>query len=399
MLDLGTYRDMMVKCSHCGLCQATCPVYQEDQLQTHLARARVDLIREALLDKALAPGRRFREVLDRCLLCGNCARTCPAGVRADEIVAAARSRLYGGKKHNAVRRALLKKFMRDRGSKGLLARAGRIAHKAGWLPEELPPPSPEPFEKRFRDRIHASGKMRAKAVYFVGCATNTLYPDTGDAVIKALTANGVKVLIPQGQVCCGLPALAEGDLALAQEVVRRNVSVLSACEADAVVTDCTSCGMMLKTKAALLLPEDDPLKPQALALAAKIWEVTDYLANLGLVSAPSPVAAKWTYHLPCHRGWTPTLDEAPRNLLGEIPEAERIEMEYPESCCGAGGLFFLEFKELASALRARKIADIRATGARTVLTQCPACRSFLRTRLEGIRVAHPISLLAEAFGG
>ncbi len=173
--------------------------------------------------------------------------------------------------------------------------------------------------------------------------------------------------------------------------------MLSACEADAVITDCTSCGMMLKTKAALLLPEDDPLRPQALALAARTWEVTDYLANLGLVAAPSPVAAKWTYHLPCHRGWTPTLDDAPRNLLAEIPEAERIEMEDPESCCGAGGLFFLEFKELASALRARKLADIRATGARTVLTPCPACRSFLRTRLEGIRVAHPVSLLAEAY--
>lgn len=397
MLDIDGYRDMMVKCSHCGLCQSTCPVYQEDGLQTHLARARVDLIREVLLDKTLAASRRFREILDRCLLCGNCTRTCPAGVRGDEIVAAARHRLYGGKRYDTVRRLILRRFMMARGLKGLFATAGRIAHKAGWLPEELPPPSLEPFENKFNGRILASGKVRAKVVYFVGCATNTMYPDTGEAVVKTLTANGVKVLIPQGQVCCGLPALAEGDLALAQEVVRRNLSVLAPCDADAVVTDCTSCGLMLRTKASLLLPEDDPAKTQALALASKVWEVTDYLANLGLVAAPSPKAARWTYHVPCHRGWTPTLDDAPRNLLGQIPGIERIEMEDPESCCGAGGLFFLEFKELASALRSRKLADIRATGAEMVLTQCPGCRSFLRTRLEGVRVAHPISVLAETY--
>lgn len=399
MLDLDGYREMMVKCSHCGLCQATCPVYQEDGLQTHLARARVDLIRNVLIDKELPAGRRFREILDRCLLCGNCARICPAGVRGDEIVATARHRVYQGKRQDPIRRLILRRFMMERGLKGLFATAGRIAHKAGWLPQDLPPPALEPFEKKFQGRILASGKVRAKVVYFVGCATNTLYPDTGKAVIKALTANGIKVLIPQGQVCCGLPALADGDLGLAQEVVRRNVSVLSACDADAVVTDCTSCGMMLRTKAALLLPEDDPLKPQVLSLSSKVWEVTDYLANLGLGAAPSPMASRWTYHVPCHRGWTPTLDDAPRNLLGQIPGAERIEMEDAESCCGAGGLFFLEFKELASALRYRKLAHIRSTGADLVLTQCPACRSFLRARLEDLRVSHPISFLAEAYKG
>ena len=50
MQDLESYRDMMAKCSHCGLCQATCPVYLEDFLQTHLARARMDLIRAVLLE-------------------------------------------------------------------------------------------------------------------------------------------------------------------------------------------------------------------------------------------------------------------------------------------------------------------------------------------------------------
>jgi Fe-S oxidoreductase len=57
----------------------------------------------------------------------------------------------------------------------------------------------------------------------------------------------------------------------------------------------------------------------------------------------------------------------------------------------------MDFKELAADIRSRKLADIRQTGARTVLTQCPACRSFLRTRIEEDRVTHPIVLLAKAY--
>jgi glycolate oxidase iron-sulfur subunit len=389
---------MMAKCSHCGLCQATCPVYLEDFLQTHLARARVDLIRAVLLDGTLPVTKRFREVLDRCLLCTNCSQTCPAGVLPDEIIAAARNQLYQGKKRDPVRRQLLRRFMKQRGMKGLMGRAGSVAHKMGWTPEELPAPASTPFEKRFKGTVSAKGTARARVAYFVGCATNTLYPDTGKAVVNVLAHNDIEVVIPEGQVCCGMPSLAEGDLALVQEMVRTNVPLLAACDVDAVVTDCTSCGMMFKTKAVKTLAEDDPLRPQAEALAEKTWEVTDYLNQVGLRAEPPSLSESYTYHIPCHRGWTPTLNDAPRRLLDKIPEADLVELEHPEQCCGAGGTFFMDFKELAGDIRSRKLADIEKTGAETVLTQCPACRSFLRTRLDDDRVTHPIVVLAKAYG-
>ena len=398
MLDLNRYRDMMAKCSHCGLCQATCPVYLEDFLQTHLARARTDLIRAVLVEGRLPVTKRFREVLDRCLLCTNCSRTCPAGVLVDEIVTAARHQLYRGKRRDPVRRQLLRSFMNQRGMRGFLGTAGSVAHKMGWTPEELPAPASRPFQKRFKARIPAKGKARAKVAYFVGCATNTLYPDTGAAVVKVLAHNDIEVILPEGLVCCGMPALAEGDLGLVQEMMRKNIPILAGCDVDAVVTDCTSCGMMFRAKAAKTLPEDDPLRPQAEALAAKMWEVTDYLDRVGLVAEPPALSESYTYHMPCHRGWTPSVDDAPRSLLRSIPGAELLEMENPDKCCGAAGTFFMDFKELAADIRSKKLADIRQTGARTVLTQCPACRSFLRTQLGDSRVTHPIVLLARAYG-
>ena len=398
MLEVRHYRDMMAKCSHCGLCQATCPVYLEDSLQTHLARARMDLIRAVLVEGSLPVSKRFREVLNRCLLCTNCSQTCPAGVMVDEIITAARHQVYQGKRRDPVRRQLLRRFMHQRGMRGLLGMAGSVAHKMGWTPEELPAPASKPFAKRFKGRIPPKGKARARVAYFVGCATNTLYPDTGKAVVNVLAHNDIEVHIPEGLVCCGMPALAEGDLTLVQEMMRKNVPILAGCEVDAIVTDCTSCGLMFKAKAAKTLRDDDPLRPQAETLAEKVWEVTDYLNQIGLSVEPPSLSESYTYHIPCHRGWTPTVDDAPRSLLGKVPEAQFVELEAPDKCCGAGGTFYLDFKELATDIRARKLADIRQTGTKTVLTQCPACRSFLGTRLDDCQVTHPIVLLAKAYG-
>ena len=92
------------------------------------------------------------------------------------------------------------------------------------------------------------------------------------------------------------------------------------------------------------------------------------------------------------------MDEAPRGLLAGIPQAELIEMADPEKCCGAGGAFFMDFKDLSGDIKSHKLADIEQTGATTILTQCPMCRSFLSAGLKTGRVMHPVAFLAMAYG-
>ena len=396
MLELSSYRDLMARCCHCGLCQASCPVYLEDQLQTHVARARVDLIRASLLEGSLPVTERLREVVDRCLLCTSCTRTCAAGVPGDEIVTAARFVLY--RKGPSVRRVFLRSFMRRRGLGPLVGAAGALAARLGWRADDVPAPAARAFLARSPKRILPDGKARLRVAYFVGCATNTFYPDTAEAVVKVLARNGVEVILPDGLGCCGMPALADGDLVAAQERIRKNVTLLGREEVDACVTDCTSCGMVFREKALKLLPEDDPVRPLASKIAAGFWEVTDYLEHAGLIAEPSVPAGPYTYHVPCHGGWTPDLKESPRRLLAGVPGAERVEMEYPERCCGAGGSFFASFRELAAGIRSRKVEDIRRTGVKNVITQCPACRSYLSNPLHDCSIMHPMAFLARAYG-
>ncbi len=398
MRDLKKYQDLIQKCSYCRFCQSTCPVFMEDLLETHSAVARIELTRACLMEKSLPAGERFREIIDRCLLCTNCVQTCPANIPWDEIAVAARAQIYQGKRQNPLTKKLLRKFMEQRGFGTILSRAGALAQGAGLFPTDYPAPAEKPFSEIRQGVIPAEGPRRARAAYYVGCGANTFHPDTAEDVVRVLSRNGIEVVIPEGMVCCGTPALGEGDLETAQEMARKNIELLAGLEVDAIVTDCSSCGRALKTKNLKLFLENDPLLLKAIALAEKVWEATDYLNSIGLVAEPSSFPEKFTYHIPCHRGWKPAIKDAPRTLLAKIPGAELVEMEFPERCCGAGGTFFMNYQELSAKIRSRKMEDIVATGAQIVISQCPSCRSYLASGLKNIKFMHPLSLLARAYG-
>lgn len=396
MLKLEDYGEAIAKCSRCGYCQATCPVFRHDLLETHLARARIDIIDAVFLKGAMPLTPRVREIIDRCLLCTNCTQTCPGQVPVDEIITAARARL-AAEEGIGLKKVVLNRLLKQRGLAGILGKAGSLAQRAG-MGGDLPKLAREPFERRYSGTIPAIGVRKGRVLYFVGCGTNFIFPDTGEAVVKVLARMGIEVVIPEGQVCCGLPALAEGDLGTAMEAIRTNTRVLSSFKADAVITDCTSCGMMFKAKAPKVLAPDDPLKEDLFALAAKTWEVTDFLVQNGFIANPGEVKATVTYHVPCHRGWNPTVKDAPRRLARMVPGLNLVEMEEPEACCGAAGTFYLGHRELSEGIRKEKLNDIKGTGADRVITQCPVCRFYLASGLKDKEVVHPINLLAQAYG-
>jgi len=335
--------------------------------------------------------------MSRCLLCTNCRQTCATEIPVDEIVMTARHEIFKGKRKSKVERYVMGRIMYQRGIHGLLKWAEALARAMGLSPKDVPAPASRSFESRFSGLFSPKGEIRARVAYYAGCATNSLYPETGADVLQVLTHNGIEVMVPEGLVCCGIPSLTEGDLDTVKVLVQTNINILLHEQVDAVITDCTSCGMMFKVKAAKVFSEDDPFRSKIEAVAQKIWEATDYLNHLGLAAAPNPLTEEYTYHIPCHRGWSETLNDAPRNLLSQVPQARRIEMKAPERCCGAGGAFFLENRELSENIRAHKLEDILETQAKTVLTQCPACRLYLEAALPHQAVMHPLSFLGKAY--
>jgi glycolate oxidase iron-sulfur subunit len=397
MLRLEDYEKIIEKCSQCSYCQSTCPSYLVEQCESFVAKNRLLIIRETLMHENLPFTPRAREILDSCLLCTNCAQTCSSKVPIDDIITAARIKT-GQKGVGGIKQFVMGKMLTQRGLTGVLGKAGSIAQKLGIATKEIPQLASKSFDKMYSGTYTPTGEVKKRVAYFVGCGTNFIFPDTGEAVVKVLNHNGMEVIIPKGQVCCGIPALGEGDLEGARAMVETNIKLFAGLDVDAIITDCTSCGMMFKEKAAKCLPADDPLQEKIAAMTAKIWEVTDYLQNQGLEVPPGPLDITWSYHVPCHRGWSPTVKDAPRQLLAQIPGATLRELDHPEQCCGGAGTYFMEHRQVAEKIRASRLEDINQTEADAVLTQCPVCRFYIGFQVKDREVTHPIKILARAYG-
>lgn len=402
---IADYAKEINRCIQCNFCLQNCPIYLEDAVESSVARGRLNLIQALLVEQTLPATERAGELLNRCLLCTNCVQGCPSGIPVDDIVITARAELQKEYGLGMGKRFLLKQVVNRSGMTNLGSWALSIAKRLNIAPDAVPDLAQKPFENRYPTQVAAKGEVRGRVAYFIGCATNYLYPETGEAVVKVLTVSGYEVIIPEDQHCCGIPALAHGELEAAQDAVRWNAERFADLDVDAVITDCTSCGYMLKVKAAKTLPADDPYQAKVAAVAKKVVEITEFVTREGLAvnlkghigTEPGEAAeVKVTYHVPCHRAWSPNLVEAPRQLVPKLADVQMVEMKEPQKCCGAGGSFFVDHEAVAASIRGHKLEDILSTEADAVMTQCPACRYYLSQGLqEKARVVHPVELLAE----
>lgn len=401
MKKIEEYAEQITRCSHCSYCQASCPIFMEDMVESVLPRNRIEVIMHSIIDKSMPLSPRALEIIDRCMLCTNCSQSCSSQVPIDDIVVAARTFINEQKGGlSGVKHLVMGKMLRQRGLTALMGKAGAMVQKVGIATKDMPPLAAKTFDKFYSGTVKAEGTTLGKVAYFVGCGTNFMYPDTGVATVNVLRRNGIEVLIPEGQVCCGIPSIAEGDIKSALEMVETNVRIFSDLEVDAIVTDCTSCGMMFKEKFAKLLEADDPLHEKVSKITSQIWEVTDFLNQQGLHVLPGSIRSTFTYHVPCHRAWSPTVRHAPQQILSQIPEAEFRVLENPERCCGAAGAFYMTHRELSEGIRERRVQDIKETGAELVVTQCPVCRFYIGSALkeQDTEVIHPMIMLARAYG-
>ncbi|NLF46262.1 MAG: (Fe-S)-binding protein [Syntrophomonadaceae bacterium] len=396
MYKLEEYESIIEKCSHCSYCQSTCPSYLSQMSESHVAKNRLLLIKETVMHDRMPYSKKAQELLDTCLLCTNCTQTCSSKVPIVDIIIAARIKTQ--EKSGGIKQTVMSKMLAQRGLTGVLTKAGSLAQKMGIATKEVPPLAAKSFDKMYSGTYTPSGEVKKRVAYFVGCGTNFFFPDTGEATVKVLNHNGMEVVIPPGQVCCGIPTLSEGDLEGTRSMLETNMKILADLDVDAIITDCTSCGMMFKEKAAKCLPEGDPLQEKIAAVAGKMWEVTEYLQTEGLAETPGQLDIQWSYHVPCHRGWSPTVKDAPRKLLAQIPNARLNEFGNPEQCCGGAGTYYMEHREEAEKIRDMRLQDINQTESDAILTQCPVCRFYIGFKVKDREVTHPIKILARSYG-
>lgn len=233
---------------------------------------------------------------------------------------------------------------------------------------------------------------------FVTCLVDLVRPEIGFSVIKLLEDAGCTVEVPEHQTCCGQPAYNSGDSSTARALAEQ---VLRAFEGyDYVVAPSGSCGASIKGDYVDMFRDDPDLRARFDALAAKTYELTDFLVNVCKVrKLDSRFAGRITYHDSCSGLRYLGVQAQPRQLLALVPGAQLTEMDKAQQCCGFGGTFALKYGDISGAIVGEKCQHIQASGADAVVLGDLGCMLNIEGRLrrsgdEKTRVLHIAQVLA-----
>ena len=413
MKDLQDYREEIEQCVKCGACRAHCPVFGVEKREGRVARGKIALA-HSVLEGDIDLEAKVLEDMSQCLLCGSCCAQCPNKVPTEDIVAAARRRIAEQKGLSTFGKGVAAVLGRPK-LMNLLAKSGgtlssllfkklpensglRLRFPVPYLEQDrtLPPVAAKPFRERVPEII-LGDPQQPTVLFFTGCGINYMYPAIGEAFLKALKFLDVTVIIPKDQACCGLPAVSAGAAQTVEKLAEQNLAALSRHSVDHIVTACASCNAGLGKIYA-------EMGEEFAELSAKTMDIFVFLANHGL---PEKLAAlpkaetrvKVTYHDPCHLR-TQGITREPRQILMALPQVEFVEMPEAGTCCGLGGTYSVYHYETSKKIGARKAANIEASGAQLVATDCPGCIMQLQDSINhadgGQRSVHILELLAEA---
>ncbi|MFN9210399.1 MAG: (Fe-S)-binding protein [Betaproteobacteria bacterium] len=233
---------------------------------------------------------------------------------------------------------------------------------------------------------------------FVTCLVDLVRPQIGFSAIKLLERAGCTVEVPAAQTCCGQPGYNSGDVPVARDLA---LQVLRAFESyDYLVAPSGSCVATIKTDYPELFGDDPDLKARFDTLAAKTYELTDFLVNVAkLQSLDSGFAGEIAYHDSCSGLRSLGVKAQPRKLLAMLPGVRLTEMDGAEQCCGFGGTFSIKYGNISTEIVEEKCRNLAACGAGALVLGDLGCMLNLEGRLrrngdEKTRVLHVAQVLA-----
>lgn len=421
-LGSGINYERFLDCVHCGLCTAACPTYLETGNENDSPRGRIYLMR-AVTDGRLEMTNQVKGHLDLCLDCRSCESACPSGVQYGRLIEPFRIEMNqqeeasGKQPYNWFQQWILYGlFPYPKRLRWALAPAklmqilklDKLAEKTGIL-KLLPEPLRRmqrllpPMKARLPELpelLPAIGPKRARVALFTGCVADAMFHHVNWATARVLQANGCEVVVPRNQACCGAIHYHNGAGGPTVQLAKTNAQAFQSSDIDAVIINVAGCGAMLKEYghvAEELVANDEKTTNELEAFTKKVKDVSEFLAELGPLPPTGEVKMKATYHDACHLCHAQKIRDQPRDLLAMVPGLEMVPLAESEICCGAAGSYNLTEGEMADRLAARKLKNILATKAETVIMGNAGCslqiQAALREADSPVWVAHPMEIL------
>jgi L-lactate dehydrogenase complex protein LldE len=181
-------------------------------------------------------------------------------------------------------------------------------------------------------------------------------------------------------------------------VAERFIELCEDSNVDAIVSPSGSCTAMVHHYQALF-PDDEGWRGRADKVAQRTFELSSFLVRvLKAEDVGARFAGRVTWHDACHGLRDLNIHDEPRRLIRRVREAEFVELENADACCGFGGTFSVKYPEISAAILEEKIGAIEASGVDAVISGDASCLMQIGGRLSRIgskvRVMHLAELLA-----
>lgn len=238
-----------------------------------------------------------------------------------------------------------------------------------------------------------------RASLFITCYNDTLFPETGRAVVQLLERLGVEIDFDQRQTCCGQMHANTGFRPEAFSQASRFVRMYQ--DAEAVVVPSSSCVAMIRDQYPGLLLElgNEKLQQQFQALLPRVYELSEFLTDkLKVEDVGAYFPHRVTYHASCHGLRGLHVGDRPMRLLNKVRGLELVPIENLDRCCGFGGTFSIKNAEVSSAMLSSKLRDVLTTRAEYCTALDNSCLMHiggaLHREFAGTRTIHFAQILA-----
>ena len=238
-----------------------------------------------------------------------------------------------------------------------------------------------------------------RVALFITCFNDTLFPETGKAVVAVLERLGHEVAFNPRQTCCGQLHNNSGYRPEATELVRRFVADFA--DAEAIVIPSTSCTATVRHQYSILAAHagDARLAREVEALQPRVFEFSEFLTQkLGVTDVGAYYPHRVTYHASCSSLRALALGDGPESLLRAVRGIDLVALPAVESCCGFGGTFAVKNADTSTAMLADKMRAVLDTGAEICTAGDNSCLVHIGgglSRIEtGVRVVHLAEILA-----
>lgn len=420
-IDLKNLENTLAACNRCGFCTSYCPTYQATGSESHSPRGRNQAFR-ALLDGTLTNPAEAKDIIDTCLLCGECTSVCFSEVPTAKLMVQARNMLnektgipWGLKFiiQKILPRPTLLYWISKLALLGKKLKISFFLRKIGILQRVAPAlanadslldsvslefGSDNKIVKKYLESTYANTvhdhflavqkakKLREKSkpiapalewkaklkperpklALIPVCGSQYLQSSIMVSTVKLLEKLKKDFIIPDA-ACCGLPAASYGMVEEVNKTSKKHEEKFKTGQYETLIADDSSCVAHYKES------------------GIGVQELSQFFLNAGLTDLLKNKHWKGglvAYHDPCKAQYGQNIVQPPRTLLNAIPGLGLIPISDADQCCGGGGTYSFVHPDISQEVLDSKIKNIIATKCEIVVTSSASCLTQLKFGLK-----------------